>query len=193
MTSLDNIPKRLKLARKANGFKTAKKFASEFVIPLSTYSQHENGKRSLNIENLINYAQKLKVTPCWLLTGQGYPCESESDETLEKRILEIQVESKEEICSNEVPLISFQRKYSLLEISLLKKIMQEFIPFYKKLPDYRMLDAIDFCFELYNRVVLINGSEEERTKLIRICLDSFLIGLKILYPNELDEKISLAG
>ena len=56
-----NISKRLKIARIASGYKTAKDFAAQHDIPNTTYSQHESGKRALSVENLCNYASLLNI------------------------------------------------------------------------------------------------------------------------------------
>lgn len=71
MTEQDQqIGKRLRMARKASGYKSARAFATKHDIPESTYSQHETGKRSLNPELMILYSDRLGISPGWLLTGQ---------------------------------------------------------------------------------------------------------------------------
>src|ERR1700727_955809 len=67
------IAKRLKAARKAAGFKSARDFALAQNIALSTYAQHEAGKRSINAELIINYSKTFQINPYWLLTGDGDP------------------------------------------------------------------------------------------------------------------------
>lgn len=72
MSELDVlIGKRLQQARKALGFRSARSFARQHDIPESTYSQHETGKRSLNPTTLINYSERLKVSPGWLINGNA--------------------------------------------------------------------------------------------------------------------------
>ncbi len=66
------IGKRLQKARKSKGFSSARSFARQYKIPESTYSQHENGKRSLNPKTLLFYAECFEVDPTWLLTGKHY-------------------------------------------------------------------------------------------------------------------------
>ncbi len=61
---------RLRLARKAAGFQTEKLFAEKYNIPLTTYSQHETGKRVMAVEVLVRYSQRLKADLLWLLTGE---------------------------------------------------------------------------------------------------------------------------
>lgn len=69
---MDPIAKRLKAARIAAGYKTAKEFADKNDIPQSTYQLHETGKRGLtNHRTLMRYAEALGVPPGWLVTGEG--------------------------------------------------------------------------------------------------------------------------
>ena len=71
MSNLDKeIGKRLRMARKARGYKSARSFASRYKIPESTYSQHETGKRSLNPELMMLYCERLDISPGWLVSGQ---------------------------------------------------------------------------------------------------------------------------
>jgi len=71
MSDLDQeIGKRLRVARKSRGYKSARTFAIEQQIPESTYSQHETGKRSLSPETTLRYCACLGIEPGWLLTGQ---------------------------------------------------------------------------------------------------------------------------
>ena len=69
----EKIAMRLRAARKEAGFKTRKSFAEKCGIPVTTYSQHETGKRKLSIETLIDYCIKLNTHVIWMLTGVGNP------------------------------------------------------------------------------------------------------------------------
>lgn len=70
MTQLDQqIGRRLRIARKACGYKSARAFATKFDVPESTYSQHETGKRSLSPELLLFYSNSLGIDAGWLVTG----------------------------------------------------------------------------------------------------------------------------
>lgn len=122
MSSLvDDVSKRLKIARKANGFKTAKEFSEKYSIPTSTYNQHEGGKRTLSIENLINYAYMLNIDPTWLLTGQGNPCENEVFSDIEQKILEEQdnLGKSGELDLSAIPIISSNKTYCNINVVLL--------------------------------------------------------------------------
>ena len=53
------IARRLRKAREAAGFPTAKAFSDKYEIPQSTYSLHETGSRPLRRETAERYAEKL--------------------------------------------------------------------------------------------------------------------------------------
>ncbi len=80
MTEIKNIGIRLKTARMAAGFKSAKDFCTEFNIPSSTYSFHETGGRNLTLKAAEKYAELLGVSAAWLLTGTGSPYKNQSED-----------------------------------------------------------------------------------------------------------------
>lgn len=62
---------RLAEARRARGFETAKDAAKYFGWPYATYSQHERGERGLRKDAAETYAKNLRVSPSWLMLGEG--------------------------------------------------------------------------------------------------------------------------
>lgn len=63
---------RLKLARVAAGWRTAKSFAASIGVPQPTYALHESGKRGMSREVAKTYAKALgNCDADWLLTGIG--------------------------------------------------------------------------------------------------------------------------
>lgn len=62
---------RLREARAAAGFRTAKDAAESMGVPVSTYIGHENGHRGFPAARAPQYARKFKVTEEWLLFGKG--------------------------------------------------------------------------------------------------------------------------
>ena len=64
---------RLKAARIAAGYKSAKDFCERFAIPASTYSLHETGGRGLKKETAQRYAVFLDIDLEWLLHGTSRP------------------------------------------------------------------------------------------------------------------------
>ncbi|NTG00171.1 helix-turn-helix transcriptional regulator [Agrobacterium rhizogenes] len=64
------IGSRLKQARKAAGFKTAKIAAESLGVAYSTYAQHENGTRGITREAEL-YTRRYKISLDWLMRGKG--------------------------------------------------------------------------------------------------------------------------
>lgn len=190
---INDISKRLKISRIAAGYPTSKDFTEKHSIPSTTYWQHENGKRALTIENLFNYASIINIEPSWLLTGQGNPCSEFGDKDIEQKILEEQEKLGQcgEINASAIPTLSTDNKYSSINVIVFKKILQELIPLLKSLPTSKTEEVIDFCFELYNRIVATNVENKERTKLIKICLESFFSGLGLRVADETLENFSM--
>lgn len=62
---------RLRAAREAAGYETAKAAAEAMGASVATYLQHENGTRGLSRDRAQRYARFLKSTPEWLLYGRG--------------------------------------------------------------------------------------------------------------------------
>lgn len=65
------ICERLKQARIARGFNTAKEFALTCGLKISTYSLHEAGTRAMSFDVIEHYCKLLGINPNWLLTGEG--------------------------------------------------------------------------------------------------------------------------
>lgn len=70
MTNDEEIGARLKIAREAKGFKTARDAAASLGIPYPTYVQHESGRRGIVREAPL-YARRLKISLDWLMRGIG--------------------------------------------------------------------------------------------------------------------------
>lgn len=71
--SIDDViarAERLRLARAEAGFSSAHAAAQAFNWSPDTYTQHENGTRGI-IRSAKKYAKAFKVSPGWLLTGEG--------------------------------------------------------------------------------------------------------------------------
>lgn len=61
---------RLRKAREAAGFPSARAAAKRFHWVESTYSSHENGQTSVPPRAAAKYAKAFKVSPGWILTGE---------------------------------------------------------------------------------------------------------------------------
>lgn len=64
------ISVRIKQARIASGYRSARIFAKEFGIAESTYAQHESGKRKISLATLLDYCKLLGTNPAWVITGR---------------------------------------------------------------------------------------------------------------------------
>jgi hypothetical protein len=62
---------RLKAAREANGFETAKDAALAMAVPIATYTQHEKAAKHLPARRADEYAKFFGLTPEYLLFGRG--------------------------------------------------------------------------------------------------------------------------
>lgn len=67
----EEIAARLRQARKAVPFKTAKEAAASLAVEYPTYAGHENGNRAMSLEDAILYARRYRISLDWLLTGHG--------------------------------------------------------------------------------------------------------------------------
>ena len=189
-----NVSIRLKMARIASGFHSAKEFTEKYSIPASTYSQHENGKRALSLENITHYADLTNVDAAWLITGRGNPCGEKFNQSgLEERILAEQerLENIGELDVSVIPLVSMERKFSNVNIHVFSKILNILLPLLKDIPDPKIEDVVDFCFDLYNKIIATNADGFEREKLIKIGFDSFFKGLNIRITDEFLRNIAV--
>ncbi|GEM_PF-1698114 len=195
---MNNINKqiglRLKIARKSIGFKTAILFAQKTKIPKSTYSQHENGERSLTAEQLLYYSDNLEISPGWLLTGLGHPCPTSRNKIKQKAFIdlavaELQKESKLPILKN--LQISVDDNAALVNMDLLSKIFTIAI---KALPlnesKVQADELLNFCIEIYNNVEFLLTNEQEKSKIIKLSINSMLRGNKIFPEDNSEKKVS---
>lgn len=68
---MSEMSERLKAAREAAGYETAKLAAEAMGASVATYIQHENGTRNYPQEKAKKYARFFRTTPEWLLYGRG--------------------------------------------------------------------------------------------------------------------------
>lgn len=82
---------RLRAAREAAGFDSAKGAAEAMGVPVASYVQHENGSRGYKRDRAEQYARRFRTTPEWLLFGRGAapePSAEPSEGDLEQMIRE---------------------------------------------------------------------------------------------------------
>ena len=164
------IGARLKVARKSAGFRSASAFAECQSIPISTYSQHETGKRVLSADMLMHYSQLFKVSPGWLLTGEQFSGSSAG-------IVE------------DMPVI--QGKIALVEMDLFMAVLTRLVPLFSKsnraIGDKALLD---FAIEVYNGIITTSATDDAKLAMINLSVRSLERGAQ---PQEPQEKVSSTG
>lgn len=191
MCRIDNeIGLRLKIARKATGFQTALDFANKMNIPKSTYSQHENGKRSLTAEQIIQYAQKLDIEPGWLLTGLGHPCPSGKNKARRKEEIDQEIAILQK--TNELPIVKnvhveIDDNYAVVNMELFGKII---IAAIKALAssnfEINAEELATFCIDVYNNIEFIIIAQDEKEKIINLSVNSMLRGNSIILKQAIN-------
>ncbi len=164
------IARRLKAARKAAGYKTARDFGSSHSIPPSTYAQHETGKRSINAELIINYSELLQVNPYWLLTGSGEPYFGTINYEKKATI-------SQENFSISQPFLQESNQSEIFNVALLKKIL--FLAktlFNDKSIPLSYEELINYCFDIYNIISTLTANETEKEKIINLTFASLKRG-----------------
>ncbi len=147
MTTLIRLGARLRAARKAAGFKTAKAFLKKHKVPASTYSQHESGARTPDEENLKFYANVFDVDFKWLETGKGQPF---------KTITSL----KKEILSEE--FVHLRRAGSINEKDLAKILTQVIKTHTVKLSPKAIQSIAEETAETYNNQAISARSSKKR-------------------------------
>lgn len=185
MSSIDReIGLRLKIARKAAGFKTAISFAQKMNIAKSTFSQHENGTRSLTAEQIIFYSDTLQIDPSWLLTGNGHPCPTDKNKETKKAYIE------KEVCllieENQLPTaknstISMENNSAIVNMPLFSKIIiLSLSELSKNNVHIQAEELVKFCINMYNSIEFLHSDENEKDSIINLSIKSMMSGNKIV-------------
>lgn len=186
-TLASQIGKRLRVARKAAGFKTAKSFALKYGIAAVTYSQHETGKRSLGIDVLIKYCNILNVKSNWLISGKGCPFFKNGKFTEEvlKDELKYQIYDYGNDIIEEFEIL--KKPVALVDVIILGKIVENLLDVFSEKPAPIPHDeVIDFIIEVYNDVIKITGDYAEKSRIIKLSL----LSLKKNYESKGDTSES---
>lgn len=70
---MQSMGDRLRSARESAKFTSASSAAKRFGWKISTYIAHENGQNDYDNDAAKRYAKAFKVSPSWLLLGEGSP------------------------------------------------------------------------------------------------------------------------
>lgn len=160
---------RLKSCRVISGFKSARLFANAFSIPIKTYSQHESGIRKISIDILIEYASYFRIDPYWLLTGQGFP--SETDE-LNDAICKYLYNNYNIKLS--LPKLYLDKKCQI-DGKLITNVLLKLIDVVSKNSiNINCIDLVEFAYSVYNSLVDSSSDEQTKNNLIDLATKSLL-------------------
>ncbi|TNF66273.1 MAG: XRE family transcriptional regulator [Gammaproteobacteria bacterium] len=144
MSNHENAGTRLRKARIAAGYKTAKAFCQANNIPTSTYSLHETNKRCLKPQLAEKYAKLLGVNVAWLLTGLGSCCPPSSEQSTQRVLsteeLKAQLAKSQNNQFNAIIEQSFSIHDSQVNLLLFTKLIVKIV---------KMLDETNQSWDLY--------------------------------------------
>lgn len=154
-----DISERLRIARKAAGYKTSTAFYTAHHIPRATYNQHEGGFRQINELTLKEYAKLLKVNYEWLATGEGLPIKSKFDQTRAKSFAKETLNVK-----------GIMKKAPLISEKLMAAVLKTIMTANKKLSSDAIAEAVT---SIYSDVVRMDGSLNEQIKAVEPAVSTF--------------------
>lgn len=188
MTDLGHVGVRLKTARMAAGFKSAKEFCEKHNICSSTYSLHETGGRNLKPKIAQKYSDILEINVAWLLTGSGLPykakksiedmtiSDTEFSELLKyngNKDTKAHLHYKNEILNNVNPL-------------LLCKIISNMTDIMRDLSFHLDLDQLSKkALEIYKDITSSNDNQEIQLSMVDLSITTFKRQLQEMKINSL--------
>lgn len=174
-TVSETIAARLVAARQVD-YNSARSFAMAFSIPVTTYSQHETGKRALGVAALLEYSDYLKISPAWVLTGKGLPYPNDEN-GIEKQAALYQylssVDKDELYCTEQSFLI--KGEVAEVNVALLKAVLKRIVASVAsiQLDDE---DLVAFALETYNSVVQTSASFDDQVCMVDLSINSLIRG-----------------
>ncbi len=160
---------RLKTCRILSGFKSARAFTTAFSLSSKTYTQYESGQRKISLENLIEYSKCLRIDPYWLMSGEGFP--SQSDE-LNNNIYEY-LNTNYNI-STILPKL-YSDKKSQLDGQLLTSILSKLFDLVSKNNiETDCYDLVEFAYSIYNSIIDSTVDQQTKDKLVDLATNSLL-------------------
>ena len=178
-----SIGMRLKAARKAAGYRSATAFAGKRDIPMSTYSQHECGKRSINVESLVYYAEQLGIQAGWLLSGQGEPFQSTIQDVAKKnecvhKTLGNQSGPINVQDSKESQLGPIVEPIATVDMHLFKEILVRLLVLHsEEHVEISDKELIEFAIEVYNGIINTSASLVDKIAMIDLSIASLKRGV----------------
>jgi transcriptional regulator with XRE-family HTH domain len=184
MNQLDlaqEIGKRLRAARKAAGYRSATALSAAKHIPMSTYSQHESGKRALNADTLFYYGDLFGISAGWLLTGEGepYAAHIENADTKTSILSEelFDVANPGQLKMMEQTLQPITSRIAHVDMKLFSEVCLRIAPLFAV--HHSALDQRelwDFAIEVYNGIISTSASDQDRLAMIDLSVASLKRG-----------------
>ncbi len=176
----EQIGLRLRAARRAANFRSARTFAFQNEIPESTYSQHETGKRALSPEMLLNYSQLLNVDPGWLLTGDGSPYLMQGQDQEREQLISQEMQNLRNFLDGSMYKIPpIKGRIALIDMELFLDVLRAIaVSFSNDKISVSYEDLIDFCIDIYNNVVTTSVNEKNRKSMINLSISSLKRGMR---------------
>ena len=177
MSQAMDIGLRLKAARKAASYKTACAFAKHHHIPVSTYSQHENGKRVLNADILLQYGELLNVSPGWILSGTGDPYMDNKSVSDKKEVITRELFTLNKQPAAERSLAPIEGDIAWVDMRLFSDVLLRFVPLLRdvELPIEKE-ELMAFAIEVYNGVVMTSATQADKLAMIDLSITSLKRG-----------------
>ncbi|MCF6767379.1 helix-turn-helix domain-containing protein [Thiotrichales bacterium 19S11-10] len=189
MTYYENAGTRLRKARLACGFKTAKAFCQAHGIPTSTYSLHETNKRCLKPQLAEKYATLLGVNVAWLLTGLGSCCPPK--ESLDNQKILSAEELKKQLQQNQKDPITdiIEQNFSTncsINLLLFTKLVIKIMKMLEETEEnWDLYHICQQATEIYQDVIESSDQVEEQLKMVNFAI-------KNLKRNTNKNKINLS-
>ena len=180
------IAARLAAARKVD-YGSARSFAVAFTIPVTTYSQHETGKRALGVSALLEYSDNLKVSPAWVLTGRGLPYPNDENGLVKQAALyqHLSAVDKEELyCTEQAFLI--KGEVAEVDVELLKQELKKIIASVS-LIQLNDEELVAFALETYNSVVQTSASLNDQVCMVELSINSLIRGTESVVGASKDD------
>lgn len=171
------IAARLSAARKVY-HDSARSFAIANNLPVTTYSQHETGKRALSVSGLLEYGSWLRVNPSWLLTGKGlpYPNDEQAIERQAQLYNFLDERDQSELYDVEQAFI-IKGEVAEVEVALLRVVMEKIVGI-SNLITITESELIDFAFDTYNSVAQTSATFEDKVLMVDLSIQSLARGAK---------------
>lgn len=168
---LKEIGSRIKIARQLSvNYNYSKEVASNLGIPATTYSQYENGSRTIPFNVLYQIAKLLNVNYSWLVAG-SLPITMPFNRKYEEKFY--QECDKQNIAVKELKNIDNEEQIITIDLFLLIQIIKNTIKYIDKSND----SFTEIVIEIYNMIAPVENIQKSQKKLVDLTLKSLQMSL----------------